>query len=210
MSLPRFGLLFVAVGVSVAVACGAPVEGASAPTAGSSKVSSATPPTSASPLAPESSADPICGQGYKWQGTHCIAGSLAEQQATSTPSGASSGASPGMAVTHAGPHVTIEEVKIGTGAEAHDGSHVKVHYVGRLQSDNSIFDSSRDRDQPFSFTIGLGEVIRGFDEGVTGMKVGGQRKVTIPPSLGYGRRGAPPKIPPDATLVFELELLGVD
>jgi hypothetical protein len=206
MSLSRFGLLFVGVGVSVAVACGAPVEGASAPTSSSSKVSSAAPPVNGSPLAPESSADPICGTGYTWQGTHCIPASLAEQQANAAPSASSTG----MAVTHSGPHVTIEEVKIGTGAEAHDGSHVKVHYVGRLASDNSIFDSSRDRDQPFSFTIGLGEVIRGFDEGVTGMKVGGQRKVTIPSALGYGRRGAPPKIPPDANLVFELELLGVD
>ncbi|HEX7666117.1 MAG TPA: FKBP-type peptidyl-prolyl cis-trans isomerase [Polyangiaceae bacterium] len=206
MSLSRFGLLFVGVGMSVAFACGAPLEGRSASTSSSSKLASADPPASGSPLAPESSADPICGQGYKWQGSHCIAASLAEQQAATNPAGSSTG----MAVTHSGPHVTIEEVKIGTGTEAHDGSRVKVHYVGRLQSDNSIFDSSRDRDQPFSFTIGLGEVIRGFDEGVTGMKVGGQRKVTIPSALGYGRRGAPPKIPPDATLIFELELLGVE
>ena len=132
--------------------------------------------------------------------------------AGSEPSGGASSSAAKSAIEQAarsGPHVTIEEIKVGTGAEAHDGSRVKVHYVGKL-ADGSIFDSSRDRGQPFSFTIGLGEVIHGFDDGVTGMKVGGMRRVTIPPALGYGRRGAPPKIPPDATLTFELELLGVE
>jgi FKBP-type peptidyl-prolyl cis-trans isomerase len=107
------------------------------------------------------------------------------------------------------------DVKPGTGAEATSGQRVTVHYTGWLydaaQGDKkgSKFDSSRDRNEPFTFRLGAGEVIRGWDEGVAGMKVGGQRTLTIPPAMGYGARGAGGVIPPNATLVFDVELLGV-
>ncbi|MEW6293799.1 MAG: FKBP-type peptidyl-prolyl cis-trans isomerase [Pseudomonadota bacterium] len=102
----------------------------------------------------------------------------------------------------------IEDIVVGTGAEAVAGQHVSVHYTGWL-TDGRKFDSSKDRNDPFDFPLGAGHVIRGWDEGVQGMKVGGTRKLTIPPALGYGARGAGGVIPPNATLVFEVELLGV-
>jgi len=104
--------------------------------------------------------------------------------------------------------LVYEEVTVGTGAEAERGQHVSVHYTGWLM-DGTKFDSSKDRNDPFAFSLGAGQVIAGWDEGVTGMKVGGTRKLTIPPQLGYGARGAGGVIPPNATLVFEVELLGV-
>ena len=103
----------------------------------------------------------------------------------------------------------IEDLDQGDGAEAVAGMRVTVHYTGWLE-DGAKFDSSRDRDDPFSFPLGGGRVIRGWDEGVAGMKVGGRRRLTIPSSLGYGSAGAGGVIPPNATLVFEVELLGVD
>ncbi len=102
----------------------------------------------------------------------------------------------------------IEELEIGTGAEAQSGQKVSVHYTGWL-TDGTKFDSSVDRGRPFDFVLGGGMVIQGWDQGVVGMKVGGKRKLTIPPELGYGERGFPGAIPPSATLVFEVELLGV-
>ena len=102
----------------------------------------------------------------------------------------------------------IEDIAVGTGAEATAGKKVSVHYTGWL-TNGTKFDSSKDRGQPFSFQLGKGQVIAGWDQGVAGMKIGGKRKLTIPPELGYGARGAGGVIPPNATLVFEVELLGV-
>ncbi|MDA8094449.1 MAG: FKBP-type peptidyl-prolyl cis-trans isomerase [Betaproteobacteria bacterium] len=98
---------------------------------------------------------------------------------------------------------------IGTGDIAETGRTVSVHYTGWL-TDGSKFDSSLDRNEPFSFPLGRGRVIKGWDEGVANMRVGGKRKLTIPPEMGYGARGAGGVIPPNATLVFEVELLAVE
>ena len=100
------------------------------------------------------------------------------------------------------------DIKVGTGAEAKAGQTAVVHYTGTLTNGNK-FDSSKDRKQPFSFPLGAGRVIKGWDEGVAGMKVGGVRKLTIPSNLGYGAQGAGGVIPPNATLIFEVELLDV-
>ncbi|WP_159990568.1 FKBP-type peptidyl-prolyl cis-trans isomerase [Pelistega ratti] len=103
----------------------------------------------------------------------------------------------------------IEDIVQGDGAEAKSGYYVTVHYTGWLLDGGAKFDSSKDRQQPFSFDLGAGHVIKGWDQGVVGMKVGGVRKLTIPATLGYGSRGAGGVIPPNATLVFEVELLSV-
>jgi FKBP-type peptidyl-prolyl cis-trans isomerase len=107
-----------------------------------------------------------------------------------------------------GAKLEIEELTVGTGTEAKAGNTVDVHYTGWL-TDGKKFDSSVDRGEPFSFKLGAGMVIRGWDLGVQGMKVGGKRKLTIPSDLAYGDRGYPGAIPPKATLVFEVELLKV-
>ena len=115
--------------------------------------------------------------------------------------------------THQGLKMT--DKKVGTGAEAVAGKTVVVHYTGWLfdaaapDNKGKKFDSSRDRNQPFDFRLGGGQVIKGWDQGVAGMKVGGQRTLVIPPELGYGSRGAGGVIPPNATLVFDVELLDV-
>jgi FKBP-type peptidyl-prolyl cis-trans isomerase FkpA len=115
-----------------------------------------------------------------------------------------------MNTTASGLQYTDEQQ--GSGAEAVSGKTVRVHYTGWLY-DNGVqgkkFDSSRDRNDPFEFSLGAGMVIRGWDEGVAGMKVGGKRTLIIPPQLGYGARGAGGVIPPNATLKFDVELLGV-
>ena len=100
------------------------------------------------------------------------------------------------------------DIKVGTGAEAHSGQHVKVDYTGWL-TNGKKFDSSVGTGKPFEFLIGAGQVIKGWDEGVKGMRIGGKRKLTIPPDMGYGANGYPPVIPPNATLVFDVELLEV-
>lgn len=103
----------------------------------------------------------------------------------------------------------IEDIVIGDGAEAKSMDNVTVHYTGKL-TDGIIFDSSKNPNRdPFSFTIGIGVVIKGWDEGVPGMKIGGTRRLTIPPNLGYGSQGAGGVIPPNATLIFDIELLEI-
>lgn len=103
----------------------------------------------------------------------------------------------------------IEDLIIGTGIEAVSGKVISVHYTGTL-TNGTKFDSSKDRGEPFEFTLGAGQVISGWDKGFTGMKIGGKRKLIIPPAMGYGDTGTPGgPIPPNATLIFEVELLGV-
>ncbi|MFK7987187.1 MAG: FKBP-type peptidyl-prolyl cis-trans isomerase [Sandaracinaceae bacterium] len=102
----------------------------------------------------------------------------------------------------------IKDIEVGGGAEAVSGNRVEVHYTGCL-TDGTKFDSSLDRGQPFGFQLGAGQVIKGWDQGVAGMKVGGKRKLTIPPELAYGERGFPGAIPPNSTLVFDVELVAV-
>lgn len=104
--------------------------------------------------------------------------------------------------------VTIEEITEGTGDAVESGDTVVMHYRGTLE-DGTQFDSSYDRGEPFTTQIGVGQVIQGWDQGVPGMKVGGKRKLTIPSSLAYGESGVPPTIPPNATLIFEVELLEI-
>lgn len=103
----------------------------------------------------------------------------------------------------------IEDLEVGSGETASAGMTVTVHYTGWLEN-GTKFDSSKDRNDPFQFGLGRGMVIRGWEEGVAGMKVGGKRKLTIPPHLGYGTAGAGGVIPPNATLLFEVELLDLD
>ena len=118
-----------------------------------------------------------------------------------------------MANTTTSSGLQYDDVVTGEGDEAKPGQNVTVHYTGWLQNDDgsqgSKFDSSKDRNDPFQFKLGAGHVIRGWDEGVQGMKVGGQRRLIIPAALGYGARGAGGVIPPNATLIFDVELLGV-
>ena len=130
--------------------------------------------------------------------------------AVSTPVGRSDAAD--NQVTEMPDGLKYTDSKTGDGATAKSGNKVSVHYTGWL-SDNGAkgkrFDSSVDRGQPFQFTLGAKQVIAGWDEGVAGMKVGGKRTLTIPPELGYGARGAPGAIPPNSTLIFDVELLQV-
>jgi FKBP-type peptidyl-prolyl cis-trans isomerase FkpA len=118
-----------------------------------------------------------------------------------------------MSITTSDSGLQYEDIIVGEGALAQAGQNVTVHYTGWLQNDDGSagakFDSSKDRNDPFEFPLGAGRVIRGWDEGVQGMKVGGKRKLIIPAALGYGARGAGGAIPPNATLIFDVELLGV-
>lgn len=107
------------------------------------------------------------------------------------------------------PHLQIDDLEVGSGPEAITGANVEVHYVGVSWSTGAQFDASWDRRSTFSFKLGGGQVISGWDQGVAGMKVGGRRRLTIPPALGYGRQGAGGVIKPDETLVFVVDLVGV-
>ncbi len=126
-----------------------------------------------------------------------------------TASAAPSGSAPEAAPTAAVKKLLKEDTKVGKGAAAKKGDSVKVHYTGTLM-DGTKFDSSVDRKEPFEFTLGEGSVIRGWDEGVVGMKVGGKRELTIPSDMAYGKAGRPPTIPPNAPLKFEIELLELE
>jgi FKBP-type peptidyl-prolyl cis-trans isomerase len=121
----------------------------------------------------------------------------------------SGGGKPGEVVTTPS-GLTYEEVAIGTGPEAKKGDQVSVLYTGRLVDTQEVFDaSSKHGGEPIAFQLGTGRVIKGWDEGIAGMKVGGKRKLTIPAKLGYGSRGSPPSIPPDADLEFDVELVKI-
>jgi FKBP-type peptidyl-prolyl cis-trans isomerase len=137
-------------------------------------------------------------------GAAVLAALVAACSQSQAPSGGGGG---GQEVTTAS-GLKYTDTKVGTGAEAKAGQNVSVHYTGWL-TNGTKFDSSKDRGQPFNFPLGGGRVIKGWDEGVQGMKVGGTRKLTIPANLGYGPQGAGGVIPPNATLVFEVDLLDV-
>jgi FKBP-type peptidyl-prolyl cis-trans isomerase FkpA len=142
----------------------------------------------------------------------CVAlagcGGKADDQTAATAGFSASLGVDTAALTRTPSGLRYQDVTVGDGKAAAAGRTVSVHYTGWLPNGEK-FDSSRDRNQPFGFTLGAGQVIAGWDEGVNGMKVGGRRKLVIPPDLGYGTAGAPPDIPPGATLVFDVELIDV-
>lgn len=140
--------------------------------------------------------------------------STAAPEAAATPKAAAAPKTSGPTPVTGKPHTTLSgveywDIKVGTGPTAVAGKKLSMHYTGWL-TDGKKFDSSLDRrGEPFEFTLGRGQVIKGWDEGVTGMKVGGKRQLKIPPAAGYGARGAGNVIPPNATLIFDVELLAV-
>ncbi len=143
---------------------------------------------------------------------HSAAAAAARALFSLTPAAPAAEGAPGKMVELAD-GLKYTDTTVGTGAEAAPGHKVSVHYTGWLYNDGkkgAKFDSSLDRGQPFAFALGAHQVIRGWDEGVAGMKVGGKRTLIIPPDLAYGQRGAGGVIPPNATLMFDVELLKVD
>ncbi len=157
---------------------------------------SATAPVAGGSALNITNGDAICGSGYRWETDHCVASDASEETKTSSATDR---------VRMMGT-LKVEVVRDGQGRVAKKGDTVRVHYTGTLV-DGTVFDSSRDRGQPLEFELGKGMVIKGFDRGVEGMREGEARRLTIPPELGYGDRGAPPKIPPKAVLIFDLELV---
>lgn len=138
--------------------------------------------------------DALCGERWRWDGSRCIEIPASEiPKVTTEP--------PALGIE-------VEELAPGSGKQAGSGDTVRVNYKGMLL-DGSVFDSSAGRD-PFEFKLGSNMVVKGFDRGVQGMKVGGKRRVKIPPNLAYGTRGSPPRIPPNATLIFEIELVEIE
>lgn len=142
---------------------------------------------------PKTPSNPLLAQGIAVQPKLTVAQNMAnsDEQVVTTDSG-----------------LQYVDIVPGEGASPQKGQKVVVHYTGTLE-DGTKFDSSRDRNSPFTFTIGVGQVIKGWDEGVASMKVGGRRQLIIPPDLGYGSRGAGRVIPPNATLIFDVELLRI-
>ena len=140
-------------------------------------------------------------------GAALATGETSTPAAPAAPTAAAPAAQETTVTTASG--LKYEDLQIGDGAEAKTGDRVQVHYTGWLEN-GTKFDSSVDRGRPFEFPLGAGRVIRGWDEGVAGMKVGGKRKLVIPAALGYGDRGAGGVIPPGATLIFEVELLKIN
>jgi len=141
-------------------------------------------------LAQEDRGDAICGPTGKWDGTRCL--HVERAAGVGGP-------------TSTNNQLKVVDVSLGTGNAAQLGDLVSVDYTASLL-DGTVVDSSRPRGKPLEFRLGTGQVIKGFERGVVGMKAGGVRRLTIPPDLAYGKRGVPPTIPPDATLVFEVEL----
>jgi peptidylprolyl isomerase len=149
-----------------------------------------------------------CGGG----GSSSSESTATSGEATAAESGGGEKTKPTVTVPKGAPpkKLEIKEIEAGSGAEAKSGDKVTVQYVGVDYKDGKEFDSSWSRNEPFSFTLGAGEVIPGWDQGVEGMKVGGRRELIIPPELAYGEAGAPPAIGPNETLVFVIDLLEVE
>jgi FKBP-type peptidyl-prolyl cis-trans isomerase len=155
-----------------------------------------------------------CGGGDSSSGEGSTSGEseAALESPSKAPASSGSKTKPKVEVPKGTPpkHLVVKDLEKGSGALARAGDEVTVQYVGVNYKSGKEFDASWDRGEPFTFTLGAGEVIQGWDKGVEGMKVGGRRELIIPPNLGYGPSGSPPVIPPNETLVFVVDLLGAE